>query len=97
MSLHRCTETECPFIGQTTSRSCLCHKTDEQVLAERVKDLTIALEFTTKTLEEFLAFHDSKTKPCGEYGVECPISMGEWFGNSERAGIKAARAALVQS
>lgn len=30
--LHKCTDTECPFVGQRTSRHCRCHQTDEQVL-----------------------------------------------------------------
>ncbi len=39
MGLHRCTEAECPFLGKTTSRSCGCHKTDEQVLTKQRDDL----------------------------------------------------------
>lgn len=30
--LHKCTDTECPYVGQRTSRGCGCHQTDEQVL-----------------------------------------------------------------
>lgn len=60
--------------------------------AARLRD---ALAFTLEQLRELMVFHDSKTKPCGEYGVECPISMGDGFGNSERAAIEAARQLLV--
>lgn len=41
---HRCTEKECPFVGQVTSKSCRCHKTAEQMLSERVAELEAALE-----------------------------------------------------
>ena len=43
MSLHRCTETDCPFIGQTTTKACRCHRTDEQVLQGRVDTLETVL------------------------------------------------------
>lgn len=42
---HRCTEKECPFVGQVTSKSCRCHKTAEQMLVERVAELEAALKF----------------------------------------------------
>ncbi len=50
MGLHRCTEPECPFVGQTTSRSCGCHKTDEQVLTAANKALANALTFARARL-----------------------------------------------
>lgn len=43
MGLHRCTEQECPYLGQTSGRGCGCHKTDEQVLQGRVERLEKAL------------------------------------------------------
>lgn len=43
-----------------------------------------------------MAFHDSKKKPCGEYGVECPIAMGEWFDKLERDAFEVARSALEE-
>lgn len=42
-SIHRCTEAECPYEGQVTRKSCLCHKTAEQMLTERVAALEAAL------------------------------------------------------
>lgn len=42
MSLHRCTEAECPFVGQITSRSCRCHKTDLEMLEGAIKALLSA-------------------------------------------------------
>ncbi len=44
MGLHRCTEAECPFLGQATSDSCRCHKTDVQVLREQRDDMLAALQ-----------------------------------------------------
>jgi hypothetical protein len=44
MGLHRCTEAECPFVGKPSTRgSCRCHKTDEEVLKERVSVLSVTL------------------------------------------------------
>ena len=42
-TIHRCTDTGCPFVGQVTSKSCGCHKTAEQMLKERVEELEGAL------------------------------------------------------
>lgn len=42
MGLHRCAETECTFFGQTTSRSCGCHKTDEEVLRGIIREMLAA-------------------------------------------------------
>lgn len=33
---HRCTEQECPHIGQRSDRGCGCHKTREQMLEDEV-------------------------------------------------------------
>ena len=46
-----------------------------------------ALEIAQKELAELIEFHDSPKKPCGEYGSECPISMGEWFDRATRERI----------
>jgi len=43
-TIHRCTDPECPFVGQVTSKSCGCHKTAEQMLKERVAKLEAALD-----------------------------------------------------
>lgn len=54
MGLHRCTESECPFIGQTTSRSCGCHKTNEEVLEARVAVLlTVAKQQAAQYFREY--------------------------------------------
>ena len=34
MSLHRCTDTDCCYIGLASPRGCGCHQTDEQMLRE---------------------------------------------------------------
>jgi hypothetical protein len=44
MSLHRCTETDCLFIGQTTTKGCGCHRTDEQVLRDALKHVSDCLK-----------------------------------------------------
>ena len=44
MGLHRCTEPECPHVGQQTSRSCRCHKTNEEVLTAQRDRLLDALK-----------------------------------------------------
>lgn len=48
--LHRCTDANCPAFGQRTSaRSCLCHKTDVEVLTEQRDSLLRAL-LTVKSI-----------------------------------------------
>lgn len=61
MSLHRCTEAECPFVGQTTNRSCRCHRTDEQVQGERIASLVEALEALCDDIDEHHAPDDCGT------------------------------------
>lgn len=46
--VHRCTEIECPFLGQETSKSCGCHKTTEQLLLEQREDMLAALKAIEK-------------------------------------------------
>lgn len=53
MSLHRCSTAECPFVGQHTTRSCECHKTDEQVLRATIADLRAALIEAERFLDYF--------------------------------------------
>jgi hypothetical protein len=36
---HRCSDSDCPFIGQRTSSGCGCHKTREQMLEIEVISL----------------------------------------------------------
>lgn len=33
---HRCTDIECPMLGQRSSTSCRCHRTREQVAASLI-------------------------------------------------------------
>lgn len=63
-------------------------------LAQQFLEALEVLKNVLPMVEEFRNFHDGRKKPCGEYGVECPISMGEWFGESERHMIAGARAFL---
>lgn len=45
MTLHRCTEAQCPYLGQRSpTTGCACHKTDEQVLRETLRALYKAVE-----------------------------------------------------
>lgn len=34
-----CADRDCPYLGQATTRSCRCHKTTEQLLAEQRDDM----------------------------------------------------------
>lgn len=40
--IHRCTEQDCPYLGQPTYKSCRCHKTGEQMLIEQRDQLIVA-------------------------------------------------------
>jgi hypothetical protein len=57
MGLHRCTEVECPYLGQATSRSCGCHKTDEQILQERV---AVLLKVAKQQAAEYFREHPAE-------------------------------------
>jgi len=61
-----------------------------------VAELAEALKAVTTDLSEFHLFCDDAKRPCGEYGVECPISMGEWIGESERATLVQAHALIAK-
>ena len=86
MGLHRCTEPECPFIGQTTSRSCGCHKTDYEVLRGVIREMLAADD----AMLAFLLAAEPKS-----------MGEGEWqrlhAARSERrrAATDAARAAIA--
>ncbi len=66
---HRCTEKECPFVGQVTSKSCRCHKTAEQMLAERVEELEAALDVVRIELAALTA-NPGDHEPY--FGLACP-------------------------
>jgi hypothetical protein len=53
MSLHRCTDADCPHVGQRTDRGCLCHKTDEQVLTEQRDELLRLVEAVVCEWDEY--------------------------------------------
>lgn len=38
MTLHRCAESQCPYLDTPSPKSCACHKTDEQVLWGRLEE-----------------------------------------------------------
>ncbi len=56
-TVHRCSDRECPFFGQRTFQSCLCHKTGEQVLLTIASDALIAL----KAIAEFPITHPTES------------------------------------
>lgn len=41
---HRCSDGECPYIGQASPKSCGCHKSDEQMLKWAYANLVEALD-----------------------------------------------------
>jgi hypothetical protein len=57
-------------------------------------ELYEALQKLVSIVVSFHEFCDSANKPCGEYGAECPISMGEWVEQSDRDALLSALAVL---
>lgn len=41
--MHRCSEMECPFVGQVTRSGCRCHVGVDAMMATRIKALESAL------------------------------------------------------
>ena len=41
---HRCTDKECPFVGQKTSKSCGCHIPERDMMLARIAALEAALD-----------------------------------------------------
>ena len=60
MSLHRCTDTDCPYKGQSSPRSCTCHQTDEQTLRVRSAMLLASLQALLSQVIETSAYADAK-------------------------------------
>lgn len=86
MGLHRCAETECTFFGQTTSRSCGCHKTDEEVLRGVIRELLSADD----AMMAFLCGADPRALGEGEWQRQ-----HEMRSKRRRAATDAARAAIA--
>ncbi len=63
-----------------------------EVLVDTIEVLVESLGKMVRIVTEFHEFHDSRKKPCGEWGVECPIGMGEWISKEDRAVLIEARA-----
>lgn len=65
-------------------------------LISEVERLREALRHLLRTVEEFHEFCNEPNRPCGQYGAECPISMGEWVDEDDLHAVAAARAALSE-
>ncbi len=48
-------------------------------------------------VEDFHSFCRDSKRPCGEYGVECPISMGEWIDAEDLTKVARARASIAKA
>lgn len=65
MNLHRCTETDCPVFGHPSTRGCLCHRTDVEILTSQRDELLEALkELHLQALQSDL------NSPANEWGYE---------------------------
>lgn len=71
-------------------------------LRTRLQQAEELLEEARKELEEFRSYHDREdctsafNHPCSDPDAECPIAMGEWFGNKERGMLKRIDAFLAE-
>ena len=71
MTLHRCNDNGCPYFEQATTKGCLCHKTDEQVLREQVGDLVTALRRLAGNAGAFRAFEHEIRAVTGHTNWQC--------------------------
>lgn len=77
--IHRCTTTECPFIGQRTSRSCRCHQTDEQVLRESLRRMVARFGGSAIHTEDHLALREARAALEGDYHLAAaPSGNDSW-------------------
>lgn len=79
-TIHRCTEKECPFVGQVTSKSCGCHKTAEQMMTERIARLE-------RSLLPFVEAYEKAADPIGDSDLydEQPRHVTVTLGDCRRA------------
>ena len=56
-----------------------------------------ALRGVLSIVDKFYEFCDNRNRPCGEYGSECPIGMGEWISKEDRATVANARTVLTKA
>lgn len=89
-TVHRCTDPDCTFVGQVTSKSCGCHKTAEQMLKERVEELEAALNAAAPTAAEI----DRALYRFGSAMIYREIA-GDVYQGSDCNELKASRDALV--
>jgi hypothetical protein len=71
--------------------------TEIRQLRREVGELRERLNEAIGLVEDFHAFCRDPKRPCGEYGVECPISMGEWIDADDLAKVERARAAIAKA
>lgn len=69
------------------------YQVEMHAIAE-IEQLRGALGLAVKYLNEIEEFCADPKRPCGEYGAECPISMGEWFSRQDRAELVSIRQVL---
>lgn len=82
--LHKCTDAECPFVGQRTDRTCGCHQTDEQVLRDENERLRGVLRQAQDALSEY-ACHVGDRNPCIRTPDQCRDACGKSAGNAALA------------
>lgn len=88
MSLHRCSEAECPYLGEPSSRHCRCHRTDEEVLRAENKAMREALESLEGRVEEASDWlHNSQGWRDRESWIG-GMTIWEWIFAPARAALK---------
>jgi hypothetical protein len=53
LPIHRCTDVECCSFGQPTSRFCLCHKTETELLLEQREALLDACSLLLSSATDY--------------------------------------------
>lgn len=88
--VHRCTDHDCAYLGQPSADSCACHKTREQMLAERCAELLAALRDMAMAYghpddPDVIEWWEHRAEEAAEEGRD-----SDWYRNEARARAAAA-------
>ena len=62
MTEHRCTDSECIYLGQPTTRGCKCHKPRQQIMTEELKAAYSRIKELEAALNEVREYFDQRAE-----------------------------------
>lgn len=75
LPIHRCEDSDCPSLGQRTSKSCRCHVTGEQMLVDQRDALLASLKQALRYIEVNVAYRGAMTAAEVEAAILLNSSM----------------------